>query len=107
MGELLGRGILPLPPPKKKEILVGGGGGGGLPPPPPLPPPSTSYTYVLGFIQNTSGGSFFFFSNLYVWSDLLCEYAPEGPGPLFVDADDLGVKCNTNHICHIWKRKTV
>ena len=42
---------------------------------------------------------FFFFSNLYVWSDLLCEYAPEEPGARLVDNDDLGGKCNRNHIC--------
>ena len=71
---------------------------------------STSQTLkIIGFIHNTSGGSFFFFfsSNLYVWSDLLCEYAPEEPRTRLVDNDDLGEKCNTNHICHIWKRNTV
>ena len=41
----------------------------------------------------------FFSSNLYVWSDLLCEYAPEEPSTRLVDNDDLGEKCNTNHIC--------
>ena len=63
---------------------------------------------IIGFIHNTSGGSFFFLSsNLYVWSDLLSEYAPEEPSTSLVDNDDLGGKCNTNHICHIWKRNTV
>ena len=41
---------------------------------------------------------FSFFLNLYVWSDLLCEYAPEEPSTRLVDNDDLGGKCNTNHI---------
>ena len=61
----------------------------------------------MGFIHNTSGCVFFFFSNLYVRSDLLCEYAPEEASTLLVDVADLGGKCNTNHICHIWKRNTV
>ena len=47
---------------------------------------------IIGYIHNTSGGSFFF-SNLYVWSDLLCEYAPEEPSTRLVDNDDLGGKC--------------
>ena len=62
---------------------------------------------ITGVIYNTSGSRFFFSSNLYVWSDLLCEYAPEEPSIRLVDNDDLGGKCNTNHICHIWKRNTV
>ena len=57
---------------------------------------------IIGFIHNTSGSSFFFFfffsSNLYVWSDLLCEYAPEEPSTRLVDNDALGGKCNINHI---------
>ena len=54
---------------------------------------------MIGFIHNTSG--VFFSSNLYVWSDLLLEYAPEEPSTRLVDNDDLGGKCNTIHICHI------
>ena len=50
---------------------------------------------------------FFLSSNLYVWSDLLRKYAPDEPSTRLVDNDDLGGKCNTNHICHIWKRNTV
>ena len=62
---------------------------------------------IIGFIHNTSGSSLFFFSNLCVWSGIPCEYAPEEPSTRLVDNDDLGGKYNTNHIGHIWKRKTV
>ena len=34
----------------------------------------------------------------YVRSDLLCKYVPEEPSTLLVDNDDLGGKCNTNHV---------
>ena len=61
---------------------------------------------IIGFIHNTSGGSFFF-SNLYVWSDLLWEYAPEEPNTRLVGNEDLGGKYNTIHYCDIWKRNTV
>ena len=60
---------------------------------------------MIEFIHNTSDGSFF--SNYYVRPDLLCEYPPEEPSTLLVDVDDLGGKCTTDHICHIWKRNDV
>ena len=48
---------------------------------------------------------FFFSSNLYVWSDLLCEYAPEEPSTRLVDNHDLGGKYNTESYLSYLEKK--
>ena len=42
-----------------------------------------------------------------MFGQILWEYAPEESNTRLVDNDDLGAKCNRNHICYIWKRNTV
>ena len=65
---------------------------------------------IIGFIHNTSGGSFFylfvfFFLQIYMFGQIYCA-SPEESSTRLVDNHELGGKYNTYHIVHIWKKNT-